>query len=60
MRIVAIDAVILLPWTLCQIPVTIHSAMNVMFIISHLRTVTLTAQTHDVGELNLGAIGKFQ
>jgi len=60
MGIVAIDAVILLPWTLRQIPVTIHSAVNIVFVVSHLRTVALTAQAHYLGEFDSSAIGKFQ
>ena len=60
MRIVAIDAVVLLSRSLRQIPVTIHSTVNVVFVVSHLWTVTLTTQAHDFGELNATAIGQFQ
>jgi hypothetical protein len=60
MRVVAIDAVILLSRPLRQIPVTVHSAMNVVFVVAHLRAMALSAQAHDFRELNPAAIGKFQ
>lgn len=60
MRIVAIHAVVFLLRATSQIPVSVKSTMDAVFVVSHLRAMALTAESHDVGEIDTTAISQLQ
>ncbi len=60
MRIVAIDTVVFLLRTTAQIPVAVEPPVDAVFKISHLRAMTLAAQSHNVGEFDSMSVGKLQ
>ncbi len=60
MRIVAIQAVIFLLRAASQIPISVESTMDAVFVVFHLRAMALTAESHDVGEIDTTTIGQLQ
>ncbi len=60
MRIVAINAVVFLLWAAGQIPISVESTVNAMFVVVHLRAMALTTQSHYVREFDSTAICKLQ
>jgi hypothetical protein len=60
MRIVAIHTVVFLLRTTAQIPVTVESSVDAVFIIFHLRAMALAAQSHNVGEFDSMPVSKLQ
>jgi len=60
MWVMAIDAVVFSSRASRQIPIPVHAPMGSVFVITHLRAVTLCAKCHHLGKFNSAAIGKFQ
>lgn len=60
MRIVAIHAIVFLLRASSQIPESVESTMDAVFVVFHLWAMALTAESHDVGEIDTTTIGQLQ
>lgn len=60
MRVVAIDTVVLRAGATSTIPIPIHSSVGSMFVLFHLRPMTLGTQSHYFGEFNPTTVSQLE